>query len=79
MPSSAEEIAAIINEAIKPCVTPETNAQIITIPSNAEIREALFSIHPDKAPGPDGFSACFFQSNWDTIGQAICKEVQAFF
>ncbi|XP_048596370.1 uncharacterized protein LOC106358899 [Brassica napus] len=54
------------------------NEELITIPSTAEIRTALFSIHPDKAPGPDGFSACFFQSNWDVIGPGICKEIQDF-
>ena len=39
----------------------------------------LCAIHPDKAPGPDGFSASFFQSNWDTVGPQIILEVQNFF
>lgn len=39
----------------------------------------FFPIHPDKAPGPDGFSASFFQSNWSIVGPAICKEIQCFF
>ncbi|CAA7018071.1 unnamed protein product [Microthlaspi erraticum] len=39
----------------------------------------MFAIHPDKAPGPDGFSASFFQTNWNVVGQDIVKEVQAFF
>lgn len=38
-----------------------------------------FSIHPDKALGPDGFSASFFQSNWDNISDQIISEVQAIF
>ena len=48
-------------------------------PSLREIKEALFSIHPDKALGPDGFSVSFFQTNWDTVGPAITKEIQDFF
>ncbi|KAL1220554.1 putative mitochondrial protein [Cardamine amara subsp. amara] len=40
---------------------------------------ALFSISADKATGPDGFSASFFQSNWGIIGPAICKEIRNFF
>nr|CAD1817237.1 unnamed protein product [Ananas comosus var. bracteatus] len=32
-----------------------------------ELREALFSMKPDKSPGPDGFSARFFQANWDLV------------
>lgn len=57
----------------------EINTTLTVIPSNEEIRDALFSIHPDKAPGPDGFSACFFQSNLSTTSQTICKEIQDFF
>lgn len=55
------------------------NSQLTTIPTILEIREAIFAIHPDKAPGPDGFSASFFQSNWDVVGPAITKEIQGFF
>lgn len=52
---------------------------LIAIPSLREIKTALFSIHPDKAPGPDRFSASFFQSNWDIVGSAITTEIQEFF
>lgn len=38
-----------------------------------------YSIHADKTPGPDGFSAAFFHSNWDSIGPDIVREVQDFF
>lgn len=45
------------------------------------VQDALapFAIHPDKAPGPDGFSAAFFQSNWEITGPAIIQEIQQFF
>ncbi|CAA7057124.1 unnamed protein product [Microthlaspi erraticum] len=66
----------IVNQAIQPCITPETNEVLITDPSPEEIKEALFSINPDKAPGPDGFSACFFQKNWLVMGPNITTEIQ---
>lgn len=47
-------------EALSPCVSPAMNEKLITMPSSSEIKLACFSIHPDKAPGPDGFSASFF-------------------
>ncbi|KAK3221959.1 hypothetical protein Dsin_008984 [Dipteronia sinensis] len=34
-----------------------------------EIREVCFSLHPNKAPGPDGFNAHFFKITWDIVGE----------
>ncbi|CAA7021276.1 unnamed protein product [Microthlaspi erraticum] len=48
-------------------------------PLPLEIKEALFGTHPDKAPGPDGFSASIFQSNWNIVGADIVSDVQGFF
>ena len=69
----------VISEAIDPRVTDAQNAKLTDIPSAEEIKEAMFSIHQEKAPGPDGFSACFFQSNWEVVGRDKIKEVQDFF
>ncbi|CAA7031134.1 unnamed protein product [Microthlaspi erraticum] len=66
-------------EALKPCISEEVNQSLIKIPTAEEIRAACFSIHPGKAPGPDGFSACFFQSNWATVGGKLVEEIQQFF
>ena len=35
--------------------------------SEKEIREAVFQMEHNKAPGPDGFLAEFFQFFWETI------------
>lgn len=77
--SSSPDCADTVNQAIEPCITKEVNDRLIFIPSAIEIKDALFSIHPDKAPGPDGFSASFFHSNWETVSPVIIKEVQQFF
>ncbi|GJS66832.1 metallophosphoesterase 1-like protein isoform X1 [Tanacetum coccineum] len=37
--------------------------------TNAEIKEAIFGIGNDKAPGPDGFTAVFFKRSWDIVGE----------
>ncbi|CAA7020230.1 unnamed protein product [Microthlaspi erraticum] len=52
---------------------------LIAEPSPSEIKAALFSINPDKAPGPDGFSAGFFQTNWSVMGPKITEEVKEIF
>lgn len=77
--TSGKDGTHIIEDALKPCITDEINEMLIRKPTAAEIKEATFSIHPDKAPGPDGFSASFFQANWDVIGPAVIQEIQSFF
>ncbi|KAA3460795.1 reverse transcriptase [Gossypium australe] len=69
--------------------TPTFNAPLINFPhdidflnkavSNEEIKNALFDMAPLKAPGSDGFHAHFFQSQWDTVGWAVCQWVQGIF
>lgn len=77
--SSGASATEVVEKAISPCISESTNTQLTALPSPQEIKEAMFAIHPDKAPGPDGFSASFFQSNWEVVGPAITKEIQNFF
>uniref|UniRef100_A0A803PR88 Reverse transcriptase domain-containing protein n=1 Tax=Cannabis sativa TaxID=3483 RepID=A0A803PR88_CANSA len=44
-----------------------------------EVRNALFQMHPDKAPGPDGMTPGFYQRCWNTVGADIIKLVRDFF
>jgi len=44
-----------------------------------EIKNVVFKMDPDKAPGPDGFNASFFQKYWDIVGKDTTKAVMNFF
>ncbi|KAG7579243.1 Ribonuclease H domain [Arabidopsis thaliana x Arabidopsis arenosa] len=77
--SQEGERTATIFEALSPCISETTNLSLIELPSPEEIKKACFSIHPDKAPGPDGFSASFFHTHWNTVGPQIIQEIQNFF
>ena len=39
------------------------------------MRVALFSMHPSKAPGPDGMSPFFFQKYWHIVGPDVTSAV----
>lgn len=69
----------IVEKALVPKVTAGDNERLNSIPNAAEIKDAIFSVHVDTAPGPGGFSTNFFHSNWDSIGADIVVEVQHFF
>ena len=47
--------------------------------TDADIKEALFSIPNHKSPGPDGFSSGFFKSTWSSTDPLVCHMVKQFF
>jgi hypothetical protein len=59
-------------------VTSEMNAQLTATFTSDEVHQALCQMAPLKAPGPDGFSASFFQQNWATVGPEVCSAVLQF-
>lgn len=44
-----------------------------------EIKQTLWEINPNKAPGPDGFNGLFFRHNWATIRDTVTKAIREFF
>ena len=36
-----------------------------------EIREAMFSMHPEKSPGLNGMNPGFYQAYWDIVGGQV--------
>ena len=41
-----------------------------------EVEEIVKGMKKNKAPGPDGFTAEFYQASWDFIGQDILDVVE---
>ncbi|MCI09408.1 CNGC5-like protein, partial [Trifolium medium] len=56
---------------IEPKITYEDNIRLVAPITKEEVKDALFQMHPDKAPGPDGFNPVFYQHFWDTCGNDI--------
>ena len=43
-----------------------------------EVKTALFQMHPDKSPGPDGMSPGFYQKFWNILCHDVVAQVQEF-
>lgn len=77
--SQSRDGLEVVREVIQPLVSLEMNAALTAIPNHQEIKEVVFSVNTDKAPGPDGFSAGFYHSFWDIIGEDVTWDVRSFF
>ncbi|MCI07075.1 RNA-directed DNA polymerase (Reverse transcriptase), partial [Trifolium medium] len=51
----------LIEDVIPNLLTDNINNMLTMLPSFDEIKNAVFSLNKDSAPGPDGFGALFFQ------------------
>lgn len=38
-----------------------------------DVKDALFSMHSDKSPGPDGMNPAFYQKYWHIVGQDVTE------
>ncbi|KAM1174400.1 hypothetical protein ACFX19_027537 [Malus domestica] len=59
-------------------VTPEDNRDLVAPITDEEIKEAAFQIPSARAPRPDGFSGCFYNDHWMTVGVDVAKTIKAF-
>lgn len=64
---------------IKQIVDTQINADLTRPIKDEEILKAVFSMHPDKAPEPDGLTPGFYQQHWSTIKSGVCSSIRNFF
>jgi hypothetical protein len=62
-------------EAVPSRTFPFMNQQLEAKISIQEIKEALFDMESDKAPGPDGFTARFLQTCWQIVEKDLYKMI----
>jgi len=69
----ASDFSSVI-DVINPSISANDN-DLLTAPFNkVEFRDAIFSMHPDKCSGPDGYSLGFYQHFWTLCNDDIFKE-----
>ncbi|XP_011100881.1 uncharacterized protein LOC105178996 [Sesamum indicum] len=57
----------------------EEASHLISTFTPDDVKQAVFDIAEDKAPGPDGYSSGFFKAAWPVVGQEVTKAVLDFF
>ncbi|CAH9124930.1 unnamed protein product [Cuscuta epithymum] len=66
-----QTIPAVINE--------DDNRFLNKLPTETEVKDAVWDLNQNGAPGPDGFSGKFFKKCWSIVGKDVVNAVQEFF
>ncbi|PNY03176.1 ribonuclease H [Trifolium pratense] len=69
----------LIEGVIPNIIDDSVNAMLTMIPTPSEIKNAVFDLNKEGAPGPDGFGAFFFHTYWDIIQHDVVNAVIEFF
>eukprot|EP00253_Pinus_taeda_P021469 PITA_21469 len=56
-------------------VTQEMNSKLMKEVEEEEVKAAIWSLHPDKATGPDGFPISFYREYWIMIKKYLLKMI----
>ncbi|XP_026437318.1 uncharacterized protein LOC113335496 [Papaver somniferum] len=56
-------------------ISVEDSQKMDEIPSMEEIKNAVFDLGADSAPGPDGFSGCFYRHCWDVVQYDLVRAI----
>lgn len=57
----------------------DDNQMLLQVPSDEEVRDAIFGLDPSSAAGSDGFNGYFYHQCWSLIQRDVCRAVQEFF
>eukprot|EP00253_Pinus_taeda_P017813 PITA_17813 len=72
---SEEDYSALLQHMPKD-VTQETNNRLTREVEEEEVQKAIWSLHPDKAPGHDGFPISFYREYWQMIKKDLLKMIR---
>jgi hypothetical protein len=68
-----------LENLIMPSISAEDNVDLCQIPTTQEIRDTIFSMGNQKAPGPDGLPTLFYKKYWNVVGSSVTEAIQSFF
>ena len=54
-------------------INPEERLRLKSPISEGEVKKAVWSLHLDKAPGPDGFPICFYRTFWPLVKKDLMR------
>jgi len=69
-----ESVRSPVINMLDQVIDDEDNVQLTTPFCREEFKEVMFSMQPNKCPGPDGFNPGFYQRFWSVCSEDIFNE-----
>ncbi|XP_026451371.1 uncharacterized protein LOC113351638 [Papaver somniferum] len=74
---NVEKVDHMLN-GIPEVITTEDQNMLDAIPDAEEIKQTLFAMDEDSAPGPVGFSGSFYKACWNVVHEDVVNAIQFF-
>lgn len=71
--------SSLVDDVIPNLIDDQANNLLTMLPSEEEIKAALFDMNNDSSPGPDGFGAHFYQTYWQIVKKEVVNVILEFF
>ncbi|KAK9217220.1 hypothetical protein WN943_005845 [Citrus x changshan-huyou] len=65
-------------DCVEKKITDDQNSVLLVPFTENDVKVALFDMHPDKSPGPDGMNSVFYQRFWNTVGEDVTNACLSF-
>ncbi|KAF9619973.1 hypothetical protein IFM89_010589 [Coptis chinensis] len=60
-------------------ISHEDKLELTKFPTAEEIKAAIFYLHVESVPGPNGFNGFFYQKCWKIVGHNLTRAIHYFF
>eukprot|EP00253_Pinus_taeda_P006959 PITA_06959 len=71
-----EETYDDLLQHLHPKITDDLNKKLTAEIKEEEIADAIWTLHPNKSPGPDGFPISFYRDYWELIKKDLIKYIK---
>ncbi|XP_042950232.1 uncharacterized protein LOC122282338 [Carya illinoinensis] len=68
-----------LGDLVSHVISDEDNLRFCSLPTEEEVKQAVFSIPIESSPGPDGFGSDFYRACWDIVHVEVVEAVRDFF
>ncbi|XP_041009467.1 uncharacterized protein LOC121253532 [Juglans microcarpa x Juglans regia] len=68
-----------LSDLVANVISEDDNSRLCSLPTEEEVKQAVFNIPIESSLGPDGFGSGFYRACWDAVRLEVVEAVREFF